>query len=131
MIRQYEDSYCLFCQKVTPHCITVLLSECKTCGRFAFKHPHFTAYARGFSLVETMIVVAIISILLTVAIPNVARARQNAEDTRTTAELNSIYTAIVTFQASNNFRLPTSWDELKGYISISNVEQKYELNPGG
>lgn len=85
---------------------------------------------KGFSLVEIMIVLGIVALLSVLAVPNIARARHDAENAKTTKGLQSIYAAIVTFQANNNFRLPISWDELGDYISISNVEQKYELNAG-
>ena len=86
---------------------------------------------RGFTLVEVMTVLGIVALLSVLAIPNLARARHDAENAKTAKELQSIYAAIVTFQVNNNFRLPISWNELSDYISISNVEQKYELNAGG
>ncbi len=82
----------------------------------------------GFSLVEIMIVVGIVALLSVIAVPAGARALRNAEDARAEKELQSIYTAIVTFQANNNFRFPISWDELNDYISIANMEERYELN---
>ena len=81
---------------------------------------------RGFTFVEVMMVVAIITLLAAIALPNIARARQNAEDAKTQADLRSIYTAMVTFQSVNN-RYPTSWAELSSYITIDT--SKYELNP--
>ena len=71
-------------------------------------------------------VVALLALLAMIAIPSVARARQNAEDAKTQKELQSIYTAAVTFQVQNN-RYPTSWTELRPYITVD--ESKYELNP--
>ena len=73
-----------------------------------------------------MLVVAILALLAMIAIPSLARARQNAEDAKTQKELQSIYTAIVMFQTQNN-RYPTSLVELRPYITID--ETKYELNP--
>ena len=81
---------------------------------------------QGFTLVEVMLVVGIIALLAAIAFPNIARARQNADDAKTQAELRSIYTAMVTFQAVNN-RYPTSWAEMSSYITIDT--SKYELNP--
>ena len=81
---------------------------------------------QGFTLVELMLVVRLIALLAAIALPNIARARQNADDAKTQADLRSIYTAMVTFQAVNN-RYPTSWAELRPYITVD--ENKYELNP--
>ena len=81
---------------------------------------------QGFTLVEVMLVVVLIVFLAAIAFPNIARARQNADDAKTQADLRSIYTAMVTFQAVNN-RYPTGWVELRPYITVD--ETKYELNP--
>ena len=84
------------------------------------------APTRGFTLVEVMLVTAIIALLAAIALPSIARARQTAEDAKAQKELQSIYTAVVMFQAMNN-RYPTSWVELRPYITVD--ESKYELNP--
>ncbi len=81
---------------------------------------------RGFTLIEIMFVVAIITLLAMIAIPSAARARQNAEDAKTQKELQSIYIAIVMFENQNN-REPTSWAELRPYITVD--ETRYEVNP--
>ena len=83
------------------------------------------ARTQGFTLVEVMLVVGLIALLAVIAFPNIARARQNADDAKTQADLHSIYAAIVTFQVMNN-RYPTSWTELRPYVSVD--ETKYELN---
>ena len=85
--------------------------------------------ARGFTILEIMIIAAILTILASIALPNLARARQNAEDARMEKELQSIYTAIVMFETANG-RRPNSWDEMRNYIWIPGVESKYELNTG-
>ena len=80
----------------------------------------------AFTLIELMLVVALISLLAMIAIPSAARARQNAEDAKTQKELQSIYTAIVMFQVQYNYT-PTTWAELRPYITVD--ETKYDLNP--
>ena len=82
---------------------------------------------KGFTLIELVIVVATLAIIMSVALPNLARARQNADDTRVQKELQNLYTAIVMFETANG-RKPVSFDELQTYISIPNVDARYELN---
>ena len=55
---------------------------------------------RGFTLVEIMIVVAIISLLAAIAIPNLLRARHNANEAASMAALRTISTACESFRAA-------------------------------
>ena len=55
----------------------------------------------GFSLLELLIVVAIILIIATIAIPSLLRSRQAAQETSAVAQLKTINTAEVTYIASN------------------------------
>ena len=55
---------------------------------------------RGFTLVEIMIVVAIISLLAAIAIPNLLRARHNANEAAGIAALRTISTACESFRAA-------------------------------
>lgn len=54
----------------------------------------------GFTLVEIMIVVAIISLLAAIAIPNLLRARHNANEAAAIAALRTISTACESFRAA-------------------------------
>jgi prepilin-type N-terminal cleavage/methylation domain-containing protein len=51
---------------------------------------------KGFSLLELLIVVAIILIIATIAIPSLLRSRQAAHETAAVATLRTINTAEVT-----------------------------------
>jgi len=56
---------------------------------------------KGFSLLELLIVVAIILIIATIAIPSLLRSRQSAQESSAVAQLRTINTAEVTYLASN------------------------------
>ena len=57
---------------------------------------------RGFSLLELLIVVAIILIIATIAIPSLMRSRQAANETAAVATLKMLNTAEVTYSSSTS-----------------------------
>ena len=61
---------------------------------------------KGFTLVEIMIVVAIIVLLAAIAIPNLLRARHNANESASIAALRTISTACESFRAAQT---PTTY----------------------
>ena len=67
---------------------------------------------KGFTLVEIMIVVAIIALLAAIAIPNLLRARMTANDALAKATLRAISTAAESFGTSNNGNYPSDWNSL-------------------
>ena len=50
---------------------------------------------KGFSLIELLIVVAIILIIAAIAIPNLMRARMSANDASAAASVRMIYNAVI------------------------------------
>ncbi|HEX4425200.1 MAG TPA: prepilin-type N-terminal cleavage/methylation domain-containing protein [Terriglobales bacterium] len=56
---------------------------------------------RGFSLIELLIVVAIILIIAAIAIPNLLRARIAANESSAVASVRTINTAEITYQTAN------------------------------
>ncbi|MEL7472250.1 MAG: prepilin-type N-terminal cleavage/methylation domain-containing protein [Planctomycetota bacterium] len=61
---------------------------------------------RGFSLIELLVVVAIIALLLAILIPTLAGVRQRAATATCLAQSRTIATAVATFASSNAGRMP-------------------------
>ncbi len=69
---------------------------------------------KGFTLVEIMIVVAIIALLAAIAIPNLLRSRLNAAEANAQAVLKTISTAAESYAAANEGDYPTAIANLTG-----------------
>ncbi len=67
---------------------------------------------KGFTLVEIMIVVAIIALLAAIAIPNLLRARVSANEALAQSTLRTISTAAETYATANNGNFPDDADLL-------------------
>ncbi len=68
----------------------------------------------GFTLVEIMIVVAIIALLAAIAIPNLLRAKISANDALAKSTLRSLSTSSETFATSNSGNYPGNMTSLTG-----------------
>ena len=76
---------------------------------------------KGFSLIELLIVVAIILIIAAIAIPNLLRARMAANESSAVASIRTINTAEVTY----NSTYPTV-----GFGSLANDRRwRWRLHP--
>jgi type IV pilus assembly protein PilA len=56
---------------------------------------------RGFSLIELLVVVAIILIIAAIAIPNLIKAKISANEAATVTSIHAINTAEITYQSAN------------------------------
>ena len=60
----------------------------------------FSRKQKGFTLVEIMIVVAIIALIAAITIPNLLRARHNANETAAIGAMRTLSTAMESFRAA-------------------------------
>lgn len=68
----------------------------------------YTSKSQGFTLVEIMIVVAIIALLAAIAIPNLLRAKMSANDALAKATIRSISTAAESYATANQGNYPSN-----------------------
>ncbi len=77
----------------------------------------------GFTLVEIMIVVAIIALLAAIAVPNFLRARKRSQATRILEDLRIIDSAIDQYAIENNKSGGASadWTDISAYLKKGSV----------
>lgn len=68
--------------------------------------------AKGFTLIELMIVIAIIAILAAILVPNFIRARAQGQATACKSNLKNIGTALEMYSTDSSGRFPTSLNSL-------------------
>ena len=77
----------------------------------------------GFTLVEIMIVVAIIALLAAIAVPNFLRARKRSQATRILEDLRMIDAAIDQYAIENNKIGGNTavWNDIKAYLKTGST----------
>ena len=80
------------------------------------------AASRGFSLIELLIVVAIILIIAAIAIPNLLRSRMSANQASAVANLRTISTASVSYWVTYANGYPPLLDSLGGVGAVANCD---------
>jgi prepilin-type N-terminal cleavage/methylation domain-containing protein len=77
----------------------------------------------GFTLVEIMIVVAIIALLAAIAVPNFLRARKRSQATRILEDLRIVDSAIDQYAIENNKGSGDSvaWADIQKYLKTGSV----------
>src|SRR5271155_5112539 len=84
---------------------------------------NYKSYRRGFTLVEIMIVVAIIALLASIAVPNFLRARKRSQATRIMEDLRQLDGAMDMYAMENNKTsgMNPTFTDLKAYIKTGTV----------
>jgi prepilin-type N-terminal cleavage/methylation domain-containing protein len=77
----------------------------------------------GFTLVEIMIVVAIIALLAAIAVPNFLRARKRSQATRILEDLRIIDSAVDQYAIENNKSggQTANWTDIQAYLKKGSV----------
>ncbi|HEX4085600.1 MAG TPA: prepilin-type N-terminal cleavage/methylation domain-containing protein [Chthoniobacteraceae bacterium] len=83
-------------------------------------HPALSKPRSGFTLVEIMIVVAIIALLAAIAVPNFLRARKRSQATDILQDLRILNDAVSQYTIDNNKYAGQSygWLDLQPYVKV-------------
>jgi prepilin-type N-terminal cleavage/methylation domain-containing protein/prepilin-type processing-associated H-X9-DG protein len=85
---------------------------------------------RGFTLVELLVVIAIIALLISILLPSLNKAREQANLIYCQANLHGIYSTLLMYSSDNKGLLPWSWANANGHAAIDTVNA-YSSHHGG
>ena len=81
----------------------------------------------GFTLVELLVVIAVIGILAGMLLPAMAGAKERARKTNCTSNLRQVYAAVALFAADNEDFLPQKFDVKKSVLSSDDIAKGKRL----
>lgn len=84
------------------------------------KDLHYIFFIRAFSLVETLMVLAIMGILYSITLPLIQKAKERAYYSRVKQEFQTVSTALELYKADNNGNYPADADR-----NLPNGLEKY------
>jgi prepilin-type processing-associated H-X9-DG protein len=80
----------------------------------------------GFSIVELLVVIGVIGVLITLLLPTLSAARQDAKQIACEANLRSIGQGLVVYETENDGLIPASYS-YHGQIVVNGVQQFTQL----
>lgn len=79
---------------------------------------------RGFTLIEILVVISIISVLIGISIPALSKARENAKRTRCLSNVRQLQIALQMYADTHDGRVP-SRDYDQGAVWVESMESSY------
>lgn len=130
------------------HMVHGLNSRLELCGQWVLEHLHISRVREnlkksrkgGFTLVELMVVVAVIAILAAIAMPQFLSAADRARNAKETADIQIIKNATQLYMIDKNVDTPPTVENLykEGYLTehVKTAKDKeytitYEVVNGG
>lgn len=80
---------------------------------------------KGFSLLELLIVVAIILIIATIAVPSLLRSRQASNESAAVGDMRSLNTAEATYSSSN----PSTYGPMTSLVGSGLIDSRFQVAP--
>ena len=109
------------------HMVHGLNSRLELCGQWVLDHLHISRFREnlkksrkgGFTLVELMVVVAVIAILAAIAMPQFLSAADRARNAKETADIQIIKNATQLYMIDKNVDTPPTVENLykEGYLT--------------